>query len=1204
LSPIIQDGCFVQPLTEQITEQILEKALQEPALSFLTNLSKQDNHNVIPVSAEQCTAKVKINNIILEALIDSGASHNYICEGLCNKLREAGSPGASLTPVEPFIGRVIVGNTEEMIIKGQVNFTITVQDNEYITNFHILSGDMSTQIVLGWQGFIKPNKACLDGANNRLIFPEQNHGSLYLRETITIPAYSERIVTATTRYKTLNHITDVYLENFEPLMERTGLLIAPGIQTMKAYQNDQALQAVLTNMSARPVCVPAYTIIAKIEPFQQDTLKYPPKLKTQTSCEAKMDVGNEIVNQDLTTAQIEKFKRMLANNDDIFTKGTRPSVAVGVTHKILLQDTNSRPVHCAPGRTAQTEREVINKQITEMLSNGVIKESRSPWSSRVVLIKKKDGKPRFCIDYRKLNGLTKSDVYPLPRIDDSLAALQKGNFFTTLDMFAGYWQIPMDEASKEMTAFISEAGLYQFEVMPFGLKTAGATFQRFMDAILAGLKWKSLLVYLDDIVIFSSTFEQHLLDVEEVIKRLRNAGLQLNRSKCHFLREEFTYLGHIVSKHGIRPDPKKIEAILKMPTPTDATTTRSVLGSCSYFRKFIPDFAKISAPLYELTKDNQKFYWNDTTEEALKAIKAHLMQHPILCHPNFDYPFIVQCDACDSGLGAVLLQRISGRDCVIEWISRTLQPAERKWSVREKEALVIIWALEVFRPFLVGYKFIVESDHKSLKWLNEATTARLVRWACRLSEFDFEIQYKPGKQNTRADMLSRLPIPHETNQESNCRADNLMFNFELNSAEQPHVLHAMLSPLYHTPMLTEMFKKEQRADNALSQIIHHIETNGATEGFLIKDELLYCQEDEKDLLIVPLTMRETVMKEYHDNPLGGHLSRDKLLPTLKKRFYWNNMDKYVQDYTRRCLACALVKSNANPKHGLLRPITVTRPFQLVGVDIAIMRISETGYRYILVTIDYFTNWVEAIPMKNQTSEECIKAFFKSVVSRHGCPEEIMSDSGTQFMSGDFLKFSTNFNIKQRQSSPHSHQANGKIEKFIRFLKHALALLTNQKMKHKWDEVLDHCLFIYRTSHNRMLNDTPFYLINGRDAILPQDLAMNVTTTNLRKNKNNGNTTYQKQMAETLKEAYEKLIQHKAKEQSKYKRYYDQSHRKVNYNIGDQVLVLYDSPAKGPLMPRWEGPFTVIARIDAVIYRLESETKITTAHVHRMIRLRS
>ncbi len=791
-------------MSEEITEQILNIALQNPYLSEPSVIEEIDNIlNITTINRNQCTTSIEINNTPLEALIDSGATHNYISEELCKNLLAHNSP-ISKNVIKPRNGVVIVGNNQEIQLKGSVDFVVTLQDNDYFTNFHVLGGTMSTPIILGWQGFLIPNKAILNGANETITLPSQKRGALYLHTYVTVPAYSEKLVTASTRYPIESNPTDVYVEKFEPLFKRTGLLISPGLHCVSPGVKDHQINIVLTNMSPKSIRVPTNTVIAIIEPIDSNPLEYCTNIEeTSTLINTSK---NTIKHKDLNKDQISSFEKFLNDNDDIFTKGTRPSTAHGVTHSIELTSPNNRPISNAPGRPSQEEREIIRKQISEMLHNGIIKESRSPWSSRIVLIKKKDGKPRFCIDYRKLNSITKSDVYPLPRIDDSLAALQKGKFFSTLDMFAGYWQIPMHEKSKEMTAFVSESGLYQFEVMPFGLKTAGATFQRFMDAVLAGLKWKSLLVYLDDIVIFSRTFEEHMKDLSEVFQRLRASGLQLNRSKCHFLKEEFTYLGHIVSEEGIRPDPKKIEAILKMPTPTNQTTTRSLLGSCSYFRKFIPNFAKISAPLYELTKENHRFQWNNEANAALETIKTHLMTHPILHHPNFDYPFIVQVDACDTGLGAVLLQRINGQERIIEWISRTLQPAERHWAVREKEALVIIWSCEIFRPFLVGYKFIVESDHKSLKWLNEATTARLVRWACRLSEFDFEIRYKPGKENTRADMLSRLPQKDSSNRKENFRADNLMFNYDLNPVEQAHVLHSLQPLMYSTPLQTDNYK--------------------------------------------------------------------------------------------------------------------------------------------------------------------------------------------------------------------------------------------------------------------------------------------------------------------------------------------------------------------------------------------------------------
>ena len=433
-----------------------------------------------------------------------------------------------------------------------------------------------------------------------------------------------------------------------------------------------------------------------------------------------------------------------------------PNVAI---HRIPTGD--ARPISQNPRRNAPLKRQEITAQVQAMLKEGVIRPSVGPWAAPIVLAKKKDGKWRFCVDYRELNKVTQKDVYPLPRIDDTVDALNGARYLTAFDLLSGYWQVPLAPEDAQKTAFATHDGLFQWTCMPFGLTSAPATFQRMMDTVLAGLKWQCCLVYLDDVLVFSRTFEQHISDLCAVFERLQNAGLKLKPSKCHFCCTDIKYLGYIITPNGIKPDTDNLKAVADMREPCNVSEVRTYLGMTGHYRQFIANYAQISKPLRELTSPNTEWKFADSERLAFSTLRDALISAPILALPDFtrEFQFTLQTDASDEGLGAVLSQK--GRDGKLHpvaFASRALTASELKYHTQEKEALGIMWACEKFRPYLLGETFDVETDHGSLKWLMGTQKGRLSRWAMRLSEFDLTIKPKPGTANGNADGPSRFPV--------------------------------------------------------------------------------------------------------------------------------------------------------------------------------------------------------------------------------------------------------------------------------------------------------------------------------------------------------------------------------------------------------------------------------------------------------------
>src|SRR6266516_2250114 len=495
--------------------------------------------------------------------------------------------------------------------------------------------------------------------------------------------------------------------------------------------------------------------------------------------------GDTYKTGNLTTDQRREVKGVIRKNEDIFIRG---KYEVGRTNvvKHMIDTGEEKPIKQKARRLSVKEKEIEKEHIEEMLKKEIIRKLKSPWSSPVVFVPKKGGEIRFCIDYRKLNKVTKKDNHPLPRIDEMLDKFEGSQWFSSIDLASAYWQVEMNEKDIEKTAFITSEGLYESLVMPFGLCNALATFQRLMHEVLGNLIYTKAPVYLDNIIIHLKTFEQHLKDIEEVFGKLREAKLMSKESKCEFCASEIKFLGHIVGKDGRKVDPDKIEKVKEYSRPENISQLRGFLGLATYYRKFIKDFSKKAKPLSKLLEgtkrgtkkskwlkekirgltDNQFVEnWGKEQEESFKLMKKILTETPVLIHPDFKKDFILSTDASGYALGAVLEQEGNdGKLHPIGYASKTLTQAEQKYSTTELECYAVIWGVEKFHHYLYGRKFKVVTDHQALTWLMKSENSlkgRRARWVLRLQPYDFEIIYKEGRKHKNADALSRVRYEQE-----------------------------------------------------------------------------------------------------------------------------------------------------------------------------------------------------------------------------------------------------------------------------------------------------------------------------------------------------------------------------------------------------------------------------------------------------------
>ena len=726
----------------------------------------------------------------------------------------------------------------------------------------------------------------------------------------------------------------------------------------------------------------------------------------------------------------------------------------------------------------------------------------------------------------------------------------------------------MEEQNKEKTAFSVPKGHFEFNVMPFGLTNAPAMSQRLMECVLSVLVGEQCLIYLDDIIVFSSTFKDHLVRLSGVFQALNDAGLQLKPSKCHFALREVRYLGHVVSQAGIKPDDDKVKAVSTYPVPKTTKELKQFLGLTNYYRRFIKDYAHIAEPLHKVQGKSKSLQWNQSCQLAFDTLKHKLTTPPILAYPDFSSLSLVYSDASSFAIGGVLGQIQQNKEVVISYWSRQLTKAERNYSAIKREALAAVCTIKEFYPYVYGFPFKLITDHNPLISLRSLKDVGglLSRWIMYLQQFNFQVEYRAGKDHTNADALSCLPP-----------SDGVMSVME-----------------YHLGDAAVDVMSAQQADEQLSSIIGALSDNiplpretapGLKQCFL-KDRLL-CRRFrgpsnlEYTQLVLPRSLHYTALQHLH-NELG-HLGLHKTMEAVKQRYYWPGYEGDIHKWIAECAVCQQRSAPQPAAQAPLGTITASHPFDKISWDImGPLPLTTQGNRYVLVVTDLFSKWTEAFLLKTTDSETLAKVLTDEVIFRYGIPSSLHSDQGANLTSNLISSLCKNLGITQTRTSAYHPQGNAQVERFNHTLEAMLAKTISDNQK-DWDQHIPRLMFAYRTTIHE---STPFHVTFGRSPTLPVDIMIGAP---VKQKEATVLPQFVKDLHDSLRTVYSQVREGIKKSHQRNKTRYDQHTVNMHFSIGDQVWLYVPAVKTGTtkkFASLWRGPYTVVDKLSALNYRIQ------------------
>ncbi len=1169
----------------------------------------------------RCT--IQIGERHLSALIDTGAGQTVINEQCFHSLPRSALQHFRKDDTRPC--RSASGHVMKSI--GTCTLLCKIGSRPLNIDFCILS-DLHEPVILGTD-FLNKHAAQLDFYKHTLNvggeiikthpLPGQPKVSLVCpaRRTILRPNTATDIQLKVERGKSLQgKMNGTYLltmlDNAEQLKDHPGISIPNTvIKVPKKGKHKRRCHVTAVNHTDAYLTLTPGLPVATIEEIEEDAISKPQMAQIDAVSPEK--VKECVTSVPAPTWQQDKLEALLLEKRGLFAED---DTELGYTNLVEMTiDTGDHPpIRQRPYRTPFLQRPAVEKHLKEMKDAHIIQESTSSWASPIVIVPKKDGSTRFCADYRKLNAITNKNAYPLPNIQDILSSLGKAKVFSKMDAKSGFWQVKMAEKDRPKTAFITHAGLYEFNVMPFGLTSSPPVFQELMNRVMQGVQNKYCMAYMDDIVVFSETVEDHFQHLADVFKRLEKANLKLKLSKCEFFKEKIQFLGHVVSSDGVQPDEEKVRVIRDLQPPTTVKQVRSFLGMVSYYRNFLEKFSEIAYPLIALTRKNARFHWDDACQDAFEKLKQHLIEAPILAHPDITKPYKLYTDASLFAVGAILTQDgTDGKERVIQYVSHKLSKGQQKWSCVEREAYACVYALNKLRHYLLGAQFTIYTDHKPLRCLftSEMKNTRVQRWAIMLNEYGCDIQYRPGR-TMKADFVSRILAdePRDaTGDEASEEADSMTPICIVDSQEDHDLPDLPEKDGYEggpvAPNIADLLKsytyqgigEAQRDDPFLKQVIADMKAGLTLKDFVLDDDVLYhvarpVRRDQAPRLqlALPDPLVPMVLGMYHDEQ--GHMGVDKTYDKIRSRYYWDGAYRDVADYVLSCHTCS--QRNLRKQRAPLQELPQAQgPMEFLSIDLCgPYPESEDGNSYILSVIDQFTGWPEAKAIPNKEAETVAAYLLEEIIPRHGCPRLLLSDQGSEFCNAVMAALTKALRIHKVRTSPYHASCNGKVERWHRVMNDVLAKRVNHRQT-DWDRYIPSALLAYRSSVNESTRMTPFFLMTGRDCVLPMD-------TLLRPKYRYMGEEYLPVALQRLHEAFTVVKHNAAEARARYKRYHDLKAKSCNYEVGDAVY--YHLPVIQPgtaakLTTRWHTHYRIVEKLSEVNYRIRHQPTGKTKVVH-------